>query len=75
MQSMPGMLSKLENDFQQRAKAIDPWLSVSEVAVSLKEIRQDIQLSISLNLFILFHLIQSSLVLLNLIQSYLFVSV
>lgn len=29
MQSMPGMLSKLESDFQQRAKTIDPWLSVA----------------------------------------------
>jgi hypothetical protein len=64
MQSMPGMLSKLESDFQQRAKTIDPWLSVAEFRFG--EMNQETQLSISPNLF---KLIQSYLILFNFIQS------
>jgi len=35
MQSMPGMLSKLESDFQERAKAIDTLLEQLRVGSRL----------------------------------------
>ena len=65
MQSMPGMLSKLESDFQQRAKTIDPWLSVAEFFLEKwTKKRNYLSLQIYLNWS---NLIWSYLILFNLI--------